>query len=241
MDSHMSAKSWLVLWSVVLAAGAGVPAQENAEPKYEMTTYHWVFLVRGANHPTLSDAERETMQKGHIANLERLGREGKGLMAGPLGDNGRIRGIAVLDVKSEDEARREFSEDPYVKSGIINLEIHKWFTAKDRMKKPNQPVKMKPHILCILKKGPAWTAETTPETAKIQEGHMANIRHMAELGDLALAGPLAGAEELRGIFVFRIDSEEKVKTLVAEDPAIKTGRLALELHPLYLADGVLAP
>ena len=70
---------------------------------------------------------------------------------------------------------------------------------------------------------------------------MANIRRMAELGDLALAGPLANAEDLRGIFVFRIDSEEKAKALVAEDPAIKAGRLVLELHPLYLPDGVLAP
>ena len=74
----MSLGNRLLLWSVLLATIGCISAQDKAEPKYEMTTYQWVFFVRGANHPALSDTERETMQKGHIANLERLGREGKG-------------------------------------------------------------------------------------------------------------------------------------------------------------------
>ena len=86
----------LVLLSVLLTT-VTASAQDKAEPKYEMTTYQWVFFTRGANHPTLPDAEREALQKGHIANLERLGAAGKGLMAGPLGDSGQIRGIVVLE------------------------------------------------------------------------------------------------------------------------------------------------
>ncbi|MBS1809476.1 MAG: hypothetical protein JST84_15055 [Acidobacteria bacterium] len=80
----------------------------------------------------------------------------------------------------------------------------------------------------ILKRGPNWTAESTPETTKIQEGHMANINRMAKLGKLVAAGPIAGNGELRGIFIFKAVSLAEANALAAEDPAIKAGRLVLE-------------
>src|SRR5262245_12763054 len=42
----------------------------------------------------------------------------------------------------------------------------------------------------LLSRGPKWTAENTPEIQKIQEGHMANINRMAQLGKLIAAGPV---------------------------------------------------
>jgi uncharacterized protein len=80
----------------------------------------------------------------------------------------------------------------------------------------------------FLKKGSNWTPGSTPETQKIQEGHMANINRMAQLGKLLAAGPMGGSGDIRGIFVFKAASHEEAKALAAEDPAIKTGRLALE-------------
>lgn len=80
----------------------------------------------------------------------------------------------------------------------------------------------------FLKKGPNWTPGSTPETQKIQEGHMANINKMADLGKLMAAGPMGGTGDIRGIFVFKVASLAEAKALAAEDPAIKTGRLAFE-------------
>ena len=80
----------------------------------------------------------------------------------------------------------------------------------------------------FLKRGPNWTPQSTPETQKIQEGHMANINKMAELGKLMAAGPMESNGEIRGIFVFKVASLAEAKALAAEDPAIKSGRLALE-------------
>lgn len=80
----------------------------------------------------------------------------------------------------------------------------------------------------FLKRGPNWTPGSTPETQKIQEGHMANINKMAQLGKLMAAGPMGGSGDIRGIFVFKVASMAEAKALAAEDPAIKAGRLALE-------------
>ncbi|MCI0337290.1 MAG: YciI family protein [Acidobacteria bacterium] len=81
----------------------------------------------------------------------------------------------------------------------------------------------------ILKRGPNSTAEKTPESQKIQEGHMANINKMARAGKLIAAGPMAGNGEIRGIFIFKVASLEEAKSLAAEDPAVQSGRLVIEL------------
>lgn len=81
----------------------------------------------------------------------------------------------------------------------------------------------------LLKRGPKWTPEKTPETQKIQEGHMANINRMARLGKLVAAGPMGDNGDLAGIFIFKAASLEEASALASEDPAIKAGRLVLEL------------
>ncbi len=90
----------------------------------------------------------------------------------------------------------------------------------------------------LLKRGPKWTAESTPETQKIQEGHMANINKMAKAGKLLAAGPMGGNGDLRGIFIFKVASQEEARALAADDPAIQAGRLTLELLDWYGPKGI---
>jgi uncharacterized protein YciI len=101
-----------------------------------------------------------------------------------------------------------------------------------------QQYEMTTYHLVLLQKGPAWSKEVTPEVQKIQEGHMANIRKMAETGKLVAAGPIATEHNLRGIFVFASSSMEEVKEWCAQDPAVKAGRLTVEVYPWYAAKGL---
>jgi uncharacterized protein YciI len=88
--------------------------------------------------------------------------------------------------------------------------------------------------LVLLKKGPAWTAQETPETRAIQEAHMANIRALWAAKKLIVAGPLGDNGETRGVFVFQVGTLEEAKALAASDPAIKAGRLVAEIHPWWV-------
>ena len=67
---------------------------------------------------------------------------------------------------------------------------------------------------------------------------MANIRKMAAAGKLIVAGPMGDNTDLRGIFIFNAKSPDEVRTMAEEDPAIKAGRLVLELHPWFAAAGL---
>jgi uncharacterized protein YciI len=103
---------------------------------------------------------------------------------------------------------------------------------------PEPKVVMDHYFVGLLFKGPKWTAEATPEVMEIQKGHMANIRKMAQTGKLIVAGPFTDDMELRGMFIFKAASAEEVKAMVAQDPAVKAGRLRLDLHPWMAPKGI---
>lgn len=74
---------------------------------------------------------------------------------------------------------------------------------------------------------------------KIQQGHLANIGRLAELGKIIIAGPFGDNTDWRGIFIFNAASKEEVKELLQTDPAIKAGRLDYEIHPWWTAKGTI--
>lgn len=97
---------------------------------------------------------------------------------------------------------------------------------------------MTTYQVAFLRKGPKWTPGETPELQKLQEAHLAHIRAMGESGKLLVAGPFSDGGDLRGMFIFRLDSLEEARALAEQDPAVKAGRLALEWHPWFAAKNI---
>ena len=91
---------------------------------------------------------------------------------------------------------------------------------------------MKHYVLAFLKKGPNRSQDSVT-AAQLQAAHLANITRMADAGKLVLAGPFFDDGDIRGIYVFNVDNIEAAKKLTETDPAIKAGRLIMELHPWY--------
>jgi uncharacterized protein YciI len=63
---------------------------------------------------------------------------------------------------------------------------------------------------------------------------------MAEEGKLVLAGPFLDDGELRGIYVFNVETVEEARALTATDPAIQAGSLVMELKPWYGSAAVMS-
>jgi uncharacterized protein YciI len=98
-------------------------------------------------------------------------------------------------------------------------------------------LKLKQYYFVMLVKGPHRDDIDSLSLVKIQEGHMANINKMAESGKLQIAGPFGDDGNWRGIFIFDVATEEEVKELLKDDPAIQSGRLAYEIHPWWTLPG----
>ena len=101
----------------------------EGDTTYTMKKYIICFLKKGPNRDQ-DKAAADSIQKLHLAHMDRLGKEGKIAIAGPFGDEGDIRGIVVYDVESIEEAKELTSGDPAVKAGRLVMEFHPWWAAK---------------------------------------------------------------------------------------------------------------
>jgi uncharacterized protein YciI len=91
---------------------------------------------------------------------------------------------------------------------------------------------MKTYVMAFLKRGPNRELDKEKAT-ELQAAHLANIGRLAEAGKLVLAGPFFGDGDLRGIYVFDVETIEEAEALTKTDPAIQAGSLVMELIPWY--------
>lgn len=91
---------------------------------------------------------------------------------------------------------------------------------------------MRKYVMAFLKKGPNrdWTKE---QVDSLQRAHMDNIIRMADEGKLVVAGPFFDDGEVRGIYIFAVNSLEEAEALTNTDPAIQAGSLEMELREWY--------
>jgi uncharacterized protein YciI len=108
----------------------GVTTLLCAQDMNRMATYYLVLLRKGPAWGTGTKEESERIGEGHMANIRRLAKEGKLILAGPLADNGDIRGIFIFGTASLEETRALCDTDPAVKAGRLAAEIHPWLSAK---------------------------------------------------------------------------------------------------------------
>ena len=94
------------------------------------------------------------------------------------------------------------------------------------------------YALGLIWKGPAWTPGRSAHGDSVQAEHLRNNKRMFEAGKLVAAGPCGGNPELRGIWVWRVDSLAEVPELLAGDPAIQERRLRCETHRWHADAGI---
>jgi uncharacterized protein YciI len=212
--------------------------ETKTEPAHKLVEFHMALLKHGPKWTSAETAEKKRIHQDHENYVRSVLDSGKAVIAGPLTDGGEIDGVFVFRAKSAEEAKAWAEADPSVASGFRLAEMHPWW-SEDIFRKPAKPLKMTQTFLAFLTRGEKWTPEKTPATEEIQKGHMANINRLAEMKKLVAAGPFGDDGRLRGIFVFRVDSLEEAKNLTASDPAVQARRLAMDIHPWMIPEGVL--
>ena len=65
-----------------------------------------------------------------MANIRAMWQARKLVIAGPMGDDGDLRGIFIFRVPTLEEAQALVASDPAVKAGRLAGEIHPWWIEK---------------------------------------------------------------------------------------------------------------
>lgn len=108
-------------------------AKKTGADEYGMRRYVLVILKTGATR--VNDAEeRKAMFAGHMANIQRLAKEGKLALAGPFMDKGGDwRGLFVFAVDDIDQAKSLVATDPVIMKGEMVAEYHNWYGSAANM------------------------------------------------------------------------------------------------------------
>ena len=97
---------------------------------------------------------------------------------------------------------------------------------------------MKKYVMAFLKRGPHRITDTAA-AMKLQMAHLKNIGKLAKEGKLIVAGPFLDDQDIRGIFIFNVETIEEAKKLTETDPAVQAGSLIMELHPFYCSAALM--
>jgi uncharacterized protein len=119
---------------VTLLAASPSPAPPAASPPvkaYTMVTRYLGLIVKGPKWTKEKSPELTRMMEGHMANINAMAATGKLVAAGPVVDDGTLRGIFIFDTATAEEARAMAEKDPTISSGHFALEIHPWMVAKE--------------------------------------------------------------------------------------------------------------
>jgi uncharacterized protein YciI len=113
-----------VLTLLAMALAAQTPPPYKDIPQ-NMKQYFVGFLVEGAKAPQPQAAnEPDPLVAKHLAYMRSQVEAGKFLLVGPFLDKDRIRGMAIVNAASVEEARQILNGDPMVKSGRMTIEVH---------------------------------------------------------------------------------------------------------------------
>ncbi len=228
----------LLLILVFVAPTFAQTQQQQASPESKLQQFQMAIFKRGPKWTANPGRDLPAVQKAHVEYVHSLLASNKAMIAGAIKDESELVAVYVFRTKSADEALAWVNEDPAVKAELMVAELHPWW-SEDVMKKAETPTRLMTAYLAFLVRGEKWTPEKTPQTQEIQKGHMANINRLAEMKKLVVAGPFGDDGKLRGIFVFRVASMEEARSLTMTDPAVQAGRLALDLHPWLVPEGIL--
>ena len=225
---------------IILAASPAtlIPQkQQPAAPESKLVQFQMAILKRGPKWSSSPDTA-SAVHKQHVDYVQSLLSLGRAVIAGQIRDDSDFAGVYIFRTQSADEAKSWVMSDPAVVAQHVVPELHPWW-SEDVMKKSETPQKMMTAYLAFLVRGEKWTPERTPQTEEIQKAHLANIGRLAKMKKLVVAGPFGDNGNLRGIFVFRVNSLEEARSLTLTDPAVQAGRLALDLHPWLVPEGIL--
>jgi uncharacterized protein YciI len=120
----------MALLAAAASAGAQTPAETKPAAPPAMAKVYLVLLKKGPSWTAEKTEQTKAIQAGHMANIERLWKEKKLIVAGPGGDDSDMRGVFVFDTDSLEEAKALAATDPAIKAGRLAPEFHSWWVER---------------------------------------------------------------------------------------------------------------
>jgi uncharacterized protein YciI len=113
-------------------------ASSNYDLQSDSTVYtkemkrFWLVELRKGPNRNQDSVSRVKIQAAHISNIERLAKEGKIIMAGPIGVEDDLQGIFLMNCSDSTEVEKFVQTDTAVITGRLVMNYYPWWTAKGK-------------------------------------------------------------------------------------------------------------
>jgi uncharacterized protein YciI len=229
---------WVCLLAALVSDRATFGQSKTQNPAPTAVNLYWIFLTTGKSTQNVERDELQRMQAAHLANFDRLHKEGKLFAAGPLADpEKRLRGIVVATAPDLDLLLKLFEPDPYLKHGYLNVDAIKMEIAVGKFQTDIDPKSLAEYRLVVLEKATPDGAEAGAAVKK------ANLEYCEEIHNPERLCFAAWFKEVkdsrRGILVFRKLDEAMLDTIIGELPAVKSKAWKASIFLLHMSDGIV--
>lgn len=204
-----------------------IAALINGNALSQVPGYSFVFLNKKADAVQLPKEDLDKIMDGHMANIERLAKEGKLIAAGPFEGGG---GIFILNTSSIDEAKTWVDSDPGVKAKRWNIEIYPYRPRVGSVCKATAPFEMVAYQFIRFEANKSKsTARDYPQIFYKHDDFLKEIGKNASVVTEGIFGEFDG-----GILVI---NGELSTGLIESDPAVQEGLLTVDLKTLWIPKG----
>jgi uncharacterized protein YciI len=225
----------ILRFACAVAVGSALFAFDAEAPAAKPT--HFVIFESGTGKRPDDAKVLQQMQKDHIGNLDRLAKEGKCQIAGPLRDGGAKRGIVLLTLGGDDAVAGAFEPDPFVRDGLLTVRAMTIDVTTGKPGKAEEPFVLADYVIAFV----TLVADADGEAEERARGGYAALEKRlreTEGSELALAGATRGDDAIIGVMLFGTADKEAVAAAI-EKARGEASEYEVALHGQMLARGSL--
>lgn len=186
-----------------------------------------VFLNSKPDKASLSKEEVDKIMEGHMANINKMAKEGKLLAAGPFEGGG---GIFIFRSTSVEEVSGWISEDPGIKAKRWNIEVLTFTIRAGSVCAVGEPYEMTTyHFVRYTPNLSKFTIGDAPLSFKKHDDYLKKIE---QSGNVIAEGQFGDRDG--GLLIMKGDLQKEV---IEFDPAVQEGLLELDFKKLFIAKG----
>lgn len=187
----------------------------------------FVFLNNKPDKAKLTEEEVKKIMDGHMANINRLAKEGKLISAGPFDGGG---GIFIFKSSSMDQVREWLTTDPGVQANRWNVEMLPYYPHRGSVCAAQEPYQMVTYQ--FIRYVPYVTKDNIGQQTDLFKKHRDYLKVLSSSASVITEATFGEAEG--GIFVV---NGEISKEIIENDPAVQQGLLVAEVKKLWIAKG----
>lgn len=190
-------------------------------------SFVFVFLHTRSDKAELPKEEVDKIMSGHMANINKMAKEGKLLAAGPFEGGG---GIFIFNTTSVDEVTEWMKADPGIQANRWKLEKLLYTPRTGSVCSVKEPYEMTMYsFVRFLPNIAKFNVQMAPETFGKHDEYLKEIK---KTGNVIAEGTFGESDG--GILIMKGKVQPEV---IENDPAVREGLLEIWVKELYVAKG----